>query len=325
MNKQNTAALVIAAPLLYRLYGTTKSGWSIQYGFACGDGWLDLLMRLSVKIETELQAMLAAGKRRQDLPVAHQVKEKFGTLRFYVGGQPAHWREWIEEAIAESGKTCELCGQPGELSERGGWAATLCPRHLMLSGHVPGDYGEFYFIGSDECPDSRKGSRDGLDLLGVIKLATGNLDVWAPAKGLSRGVIYADELPPALWPALSRLANDQGGIPVSKATNYLYENRWQPNVRAVLGLPPVEPGDFAEEASQLIRHKDMELAGSVVLPGCKGAVPVFVPYDTPGLKIVAWEFMPESVADEFKKWHFGGQHPLGPYWYDFQAWVRSRK
>lgn len=330
MNKQNTAALVIAAPLLYRLYGDTKSGWSIQYGLACGDGWLDILMRLSVKMEAELQAMLAAGKRRQDLPVAQQVKEKFGKLRFHVGGQPAHWRDWIEEAIAESGETCELCGQPGFLGVRHGWWATLCPRHRMLSGHIPDGLGEIYLLGTKQCPESHaeaNSTRDGLAFKGIIKLAAGEVSIWVPeqSSSFSRAMVYAGDLPPALWPALSKLANAHGQIPVAKVMLHLNENRWHPNVRTVLGLPPVAPGEFVVEAERMVRCEDMELVGSVVLPACKGAVPVFEPFDSPGLRIVAWKHMPEWAADAFRKWHFGAQHPLGPYLWDFQAWERSKK
>lgn len=323
MNEGNTLALVAAAPLLYRLHGDTKTGWSIRRGFECGDGWFDLIMRLSVKIEADLRSMLAEGKRRQDLPCVHQVKEKFGTLRFYMS-QPAQWREWIAEAEAESARTCELCGAAGALSVRGGWDSTMCQRHLMLSGHVPGGLGDFYFLGSDECPAPRGTPRDGMEFQGIIRLATGDLDVWNRPDKKMRGLVFADELPPPLWPALSREANENGGIPAGKVTNYLHANRWLPNVRAVLGLPPVEPGDFVEEAEKLIRHQDMDLVGSVVLHGLRGAVPVFVPNDFRDMKIVPWEFMPEGFAAEFRGWHIGAQHRFGPYWHDFQAFVRAR-
>jgi len=348
MNEAHTNALVEAAPLLYRLYGITDSGWSIQHGFACGDGWFDIIMRLSVKMEAELQAMLGAGKRKQDLPVAQQVKEKFGKLRFHVGGQPAHWRDWTEEAMAESGKTCELCGQPGSLGVHHGWYRTLCSRHRMLSGYIPDGLGEIYFLGSEECPDSReeaKCTHDGLAFKGFIKLSTNTLvgivsgigspetsqvSIWAAEKSttFSRAVIYAGDLPPALWPALSKLANEQGQIPVAKAMQYLNGNRWHPNVRAVLGLSPVFPADFVEEAERMIRHEDMELVGSVVLRSCSGAAPVFEPFGSTGivpLRIVPWQYMPGWAAEEFRKWHFGAQHPLGPYLYDFQAWVRAKR
>lgn len=136
MNKGNTLALVAAAPLLYRLHGDTKTDWSIRHGFECGDGWFDLLMRLSVKIEADLQAMLTEGKRRQDLPQAGEIKEKFGRLRFYVHKQPAHWRAWIWEAERESGKTCEICGAPGSL-HLGAGVKTVCQACAKREGWKP--------------------------------------------------------------------------------------------------------------------------------------------------------------------------------------------
>lgn len=61
---------------------------------------------------------------------AVQVKEKFGTLRFYTN----HSDEYIDGAImmAEqmSSVTCETCGKPGEL-QGGGWLYTACEEHLQ--------------------------------------------------------------------------------------------------------------------------------------------------------------------------------------------------
>ncbi len=52
-------------------------------------------------------------------------------------------------------------------------------------------------------------------------------------------------------------------------------------------------------------------------------VPISTPPDVPGLKIVAWSDMPAWVAEAIRKWHIGGQHPLGPYVHDFRAWAMS--
>lgn len=137
MNEKNTLALIAAAPLLYRSYGNEKSMHSFaHWGFECGDGWFDLVMRLSLKIEADLEAMLAEGKRRQDLPSVHQVKEKFGTLRFHMNSF-AQWREWITEAVKASGKTCERCGRPGSSHVRSGFIKTLCPAHAEQEGFEP--------------------------------------------------------------------------------------------------------------------------------------------------------------------------------------------
>jgi len=84
-----------------------------------GPGWEDIVRRLV----TDLFALGWDG----DL---HQIKEKFGGLRFYIGvGNEALWKR-IDQAEDESMRTCEQCGQPGETSSWGGyWINALCPAH----------------------------------------------------------------------------------------------------------------------------------------------------------------------------------------------------
>ena len=61
----------------------------------------------------------------------HQIKEKFGGLRFYIGGGSKEIHDRITKAENESYKTCEVCGDPGKQSG-GGWIRTLCERHLAI-------------------------------------------------------------------------------------------------------------------------------------------------------------------------------------------------
>jgi hypothetical protein len=58
-----------------------------------------------------------------------QVKEKFGGLRFYVGSASEEFFDAIDAAEEESYKTCEQCGEPGELREDLSWILTLCEKH----------------------------------------------------------------------------------------------------------------------------------------------------------------------------------------------------
>ena len=58
-------------------------------------------------------------------PRAAQVKEKFGTLRFYMTRYTDEIRELISSAETLSSVTCEECGSPGE-EKGGGWIRTLC-------------------------------------------------------------------------------------------------------------------------------------------------------------------------------------------------------
>ena len=57
-----------------------------------------------------------------------QVKEKFGTLRFYYTGGDEYISGMVTMAEAMSGVTCEECGDPGE-RRGGGWIYTACDAH----------------------------------------------------------------------------------------------------------------------------------------------------------------------------------------------------
>ena len=54
-----------------------------------------------------------------------QVKEKFGTLRFYYSGGDDAIDGMVRMAESMSGVTCEECGNPGE-RRGGGWVHTYC-------------------------------------------------------------------------------------------------------------------------------------------------------------------------------------------------------
>jgi hypothetical protein len=71
--------------------------------FECGDGWYDLLDRLSF----ELEPMIIAHEKEHDIhnefPLyVTQVKEKYGGLRFYTTGMTEEMLEAIEKAEKES-------------------------------------------------------------------------------------------------------------------------------------------------------------------------------------------------------------------------------
>ena len=63
-----------------------------------------------------------------------QVKEKFGTLRFYYRLHGASdemaklIRAAVDRAEQASGQICERCGRTAKLSTNKGWWSTLCPR-----------------------------------------------------------------------------------------------------------------------------------------------------------------------------------------------------
>jgi hypothetical protein len=71
--------------------------------------------------------MLRIRSRHYPFVEATQVKEKFGTLRFYLDTSLGDEIDaLVAEAEAASGVTCEACGCPGSPRCRNGWYSTLC-------------------------------------------------------------------------------------------------------------------------------------------------------------------------------------------------------
>ena len=66
----------------------------------------------------------------EELPEIAQVKEKFGTLRFYINGGTVETHNYIAFAEAMTAHVCEVCGSPGK-SRHGNWVRVLCNQHHM--------------------------------------------------------------------------------------------------------------------------------------------------------------------------------------------------
>jgi hypothetical protein len=85
-------------------------------------GWRPMIWRLSDKLEALIAFMDCPA---DELPYCVQVKEKYGTLRFYMSTSTQEMDALIESAQDESGMTCEICGMMGK-TRYGGWVSTLC-------------------------------------------------------------------------------------------------------------------------------------------------------------------------------------------------------
>jgi len=108
-----------------------RTGSCMGFGVQHSSGWNPIIERLLTKIEAHLAAKYAAGFRDPDYGFQiDQIKEKFGTLRFYVCGADDQIFQWIVEAERETANTCEACGAPGSLHCRVGgyWLYTRCPQ-----------------------------------------------------------------------------------------------------------------------------------------------------------------------------------------------------
>lgn len=76
MNKELEKKLVETFPKLYRQYHLTIQESCMPWGFECPDEWFDAIWELSKRV-TQLMDMTGI------VIEACQVKEKFGSLRFY--------------------------------------------------------------------------------------------------------------------------------------------------------------------------------------------------------------------------------------------------
>ena len=101
--------------------------------FECGIGWYNLLHDLSLKIEKVLEreaenCKLHEGEENEyDEMFAIQVKEKYGTLRFYMSRETDEVSALIDKAEALSSQTCEICGVPATV--RGTtWFSVRCDK-----------------------------------------------------------------------------------------------------------------------------------------------------------------------------------------------------
>jgi len=94
------------------------------WGFDCGDGWYNILNQLMGNIQHHIDWKNRNGEVVPQVTL-DQVKEKFGTLRFYYTGGDDIIDGMVRMAESMSGVTCEGCGNVGE-RKGGGWVHTYC-------------------------------------------------------------------------------------------------------------------------------------------------------------------------------------------------------
>jgi len=148
-------------PLLFKDRNADMRTTAMVWGFAHGAGWFNIVDTLCWHLHRKyddaksrheylvsrlgkprfgesnkhivVQEDIDDAKAKMDeeaekVPTVVQVKEKFGTLRFYIqAGTDEHYN-YISFAESMSGRTCEQCGNPGKRLGRG-WIYTACEVH----------------------------------------------------------------------------------------------------------------------------------------------------------------------------------------------------
>ena len=102
-----------------------------KVAFEFKDGWIDLIYELGKDI-TELCELTNC-----ELPMIQQIKEKFGTLRFYYNTLNSQYpviveksiRALVSQAVNKSSNTCEVCGKYGEIRVENRVYTTVCEEH----------------------------------------------------------------------------------------------------------------------------------------------------------------------------------------------------
>ena len=103
-----------------------------KVAFEFKDGWTDLIYELGKDI-TELCKLTNC-----ELPMIQQIKEKFGTLRFYYNTLNLQYPPIVEKSIRalvsiaeiKSANICEVCGKYGE-TRTNGIVHTSCEKHKL--------------------------------------------------------------------------------------------------------------------------------------------------------------------------------------------------
>jgi hypothetical protein len=165
MRKELDEALCAKYPLIFKDRSADMRTTAMCWGICTGDGWYNIIDTLcglltvdyrnaksryesikdkvnqplwdgSTKIVTQEQidnAKTKLDEETEKVPVAVQVKEKFGGLRFYVQAATDKHYSYITFAESMSYRTCEECGAPGK-TYTDGWHTTLCDIHAAMDG-----------------------------------------------------------------------------------------------------------------------------------------------------------------------------------------------
>lgn len=166
MREELDKKLVEKYPQIFKNRYASMQETAMCWGICTGDGWYNIIDTLCALLTSEYhqaksryefaketleqnngktpwgkevtakeveEKRLAMEEAEKQIPVASQVKEKFGGLRFYVDGATEKHYNYITFAESMSYSTCEECGAPGKRYTNG-WHVTLCEKHAEEQG-----------------------------------------------------------------------------------------------------------------------------------------------------------------------------------------------
>jgi len=122
-------------PKIFKQKDLPMTQTCMTWGCECGDGWYLLIDKLCGQLQWD------TDHNNYPQVEATQVKEKFGTLRFYYTSIPAEGKEHTERQYGSIDGTisfaetlsqfvCEGCGSTTNVTQTKGWITTLCKKCL---------------------------------------------------------------------------------------------------------------------------------------------------------------------------------------------------
>lgn len=109
-DKQDVEGNIVNIPTPYQLFGVE-----------CERGWYQLLKPIIDYIDDYNK-----DKDESNMIYIIQIKEKLGTLRFYVSYCTPELNKLINDAEDESANVCEICGSREHVGTTLGWYITIC-------------------------------------------------------------------------------------------------------------------------------------------------------------------------------------------------------
>jgi len=130
MTEEEDKVLCEKYPKIFKNRNGSIQETCMAWGFECGSGWFDIIDILCHEIQNHVDWKskdLSEEEKESLQVVADQVKEKFGTLRFYYSGGDDVIEGMVSMAESISHRICEECGCPGD-PRKGSWIKTLCDK-----------------------------------------------------------------------------------------------------------------------------------------------------------------------------------------------------
>ena len=130
MTEEEDKVLCEKYPKIFKNRNGSIQETCMAWGFECGSGWFDIIDILCHEMQNHVDWKskdLSEEEKESLQVVADQVKEKFGTLRFYYSGGDDVIEGMVSMAESISHRICEECGCPGD-PRKGSWIKTLCDK-----------------------------------------------------------------------------------------------------------------------------------------------------------------------------------------------------